>query len=59
LESGRATGLLIAPKRRVRCIACDNLVKIVDDGERLVVARHYAKHLERSSLGRRVFEGRF
>ncbi len=59
LESGRATGLLTAPKRRVRCIVCDSLVKIVDVGEHLVVGRHYAKNLQRSSLGRRIYEGRF
>ena len=59
LESRRATGLLIAPKRRVRCIVCGSLVRIVVEGEHLVVARHYATGLERSSLGRRVYEGRF
>jgi hypothetical protein len=25
----------------VRCIVCDNLVRIVEDGEHLVVGRHY------------------
>jgi hypothetical protein len=40
-ESGRATGLIVAPKRRIRCMVCDNLVRIVDAGEHLVVARHY------------------
>jgi len=47
------------PKRRVRCIVCDSLVKIVVLGEHLVVGRHYAKALERSSLGRKIFEGSF
>jgi len=50
---------LVVPKRRVRCILCGSLVKIIDVGEHLVVARHYAKGLERSSLGRRIYEGRF
>jgi hypothetical protein len=40
-ESGRATGLKIAPKRRVRCLVCDSLVSVVLVGDYLIIARHY------------------
>ncbi len=59
LESGRATGLSSAPKRKVRCLVCDRLVRIVPIGEHLVVSRHYIE-LRKSLYGGKFFsEGTF
>jgi hypothetical protein len=41
-ESGHATGLRVAPKRKVRCLVCGRLARIVWLSGQLVVGRHYA-----------------
>jgi len=62
LESGRPTGLDAAPSRRVRCIVCGALIKLQDNGERIVVPIHYvpeARWLVRAVLPNmtKVYEG--
>lgn len=64
LESGKATGLAAPLKRRVRCLVCGRLVRIMDNGEHLVVASHYVpQRLTRAydlAHGKqRVYEGTF
>jgi len=58
LESGRATGLSELPKRKVRCLVCGRLVRIVSRGEHLVVGRHYVLSPMVQTY-RNVFEGTF
>jgi hypothetical protein len=52
------------PKRRVRCLVCGRLVQIVEEGEHLIIPRHYvpaqlvrARDLEHGR--QRVYEGSF
>ena len=40
-ESGKATGFWEMPKRRKRCLACGRLTTFRDDGQGIVVGRHY------------------
>jgi hypothetical protein len=39
-ESGKATGLVGLPKRRVRCAWCGRLVHLVPYAEHIIVATH-------------------
>lgn len=40
-ESGKATGELVAPRRRFPCAVCGARVRHVAWGEHIVVALHY------------------
>lgn len=40
-EVGRAMGLWKVPERRVRCLVCGRLVRLVVEGEHIVPAVHY------------------
>jgi len=55
LESRGRTALVTPPKRRVRCLVCGQLVRIIEVGGKLRIARHYvpADMVERYN---RVFE---
>jgi hypothetical protein len=41
-ESGRISGFVEIPRRRVRCLACGRLVRIVPTTHESIVGRHYA-----------------
>ncbi len=57
-ESGRATGLSEMPRRKIRCLVCGRLVRIIAVGEHLVVGRHYVvSDMVRTYSN--VWEGRF
>ena len=57
-ESGRATGLSELPRRKVRCLVCGRLVRVLKIGEHLMVGRHYVLS-DMFRTYKDVFEGKF
>lgn len=64
LESRKPTALVIPPRRRVRCIVCSRLVRIVPLADQFVIAPHrvpdeMVRNYELAFGKERVYEGRF